>query len=210
MKFRIAENKTPLPNAAWFPILNLAYAVAFANRKPSYVPRTINVRLRPILITWYGRYDDDGVMLGFSKNVMASRAVNTHIGTTPCLSFSEMVAGVAAWMFAGCMGHGQNRNMLASVTREAIMTARAKPDLEAKMEEAIKTALEKPNLAFARQVLRNMEHSSLDYKLAQIAKKEKAWQRKLKLAQTKLAKLARSRSALIAADKRKQKVESPA
>jgi hypothetical protein len=99
---------------------------------------------------------------------------------------------------------GDSRRTRA-ISRDAILAAQEQAQA---LDERVATAKaqeeSKAGQAFARVVLRNMEHNSLEFRLKLLDGQEKVWQRKLKLATTKLQGLKRRRSALIAADKRKR------
>ena len=193
MKCNIVKNGTETNDAALRVLLAIAWTAAYGDRgtrpvnfKVGYA-RCSNWRCR------WKNWENTATLLTHRKH---PRGV---LGGVPCHNFNELFAGMAAWSIAGIL---RTRDTAAAAS-EAIYTVRERgQDIVEAMDAAMRRGEEREKAAFAREIMRNMERDSLEYKLKQIEAQEKIWLRKSRLAETKLKKLRRRRSALVAADKR--------
>lgn len=206
-RFSIAVNKTEVPTAVYNVLLNFALKVVYRDapnhrRGPTY-RITVNRCTRTLFMGRFAGFaGSKAFRLGF-KEPSRCKSYASHLGETPFGTFNEMVVGIAAWMFAQDM-LGDSRRTRA-ISHDAIVEAQQHAEaLAAEVAEAEAREKSKEGQKFARVIFGNMERQSLEYRLKQLDNQEKVWQRKFKLATTKLKGLRRRRSALIAADKRKK------
>jgi len=197
-------NESKRPTDELMPLLRVAYASAKDEfHRPCNKLQPIRLKIgRTRRRMWFCRSSYDNGTICFSDPGRFDHQ-QTAIGNQPCDGINEVIVGVAAWVFSVAKGGGL---VAQACTRDAVQHYRAhKAEIDGQIAAVVQWKKDREGEAFAREVFVCLKQSKLDYRLAQIEKKEKVWQRKLKLATTKLKSLRRSRSALIAADKRKQR-----
>ena len=206
MKHVKITNESSRPTDEIMPLLRVAYASAKDEfKRPCSRVQPIRLKIgRTRTRMWYCKTNYDSGTICFSNPGRYDRQ-QTEVGNQPCDGINEVIVGVAAWVFAAVKGGSL---VAQACTRDAVQHYRAhKAEIDAQVAAVVQRKKDREGEAFAKEVFEGLEQSKLDYKLSQIEKKEKVWQRKLNLATTKLKSLRRSRSALIAADKRKQRTQ---
>ena len=200
MKCNIISNETDRSNEALRVLLLIAWHAARGdsderpiNFKFAYTRRSL----------WRCRYSN----FGLPATILIRRGdVHGNIAGIECRNFNEVFVGLTAWTIAN-LHKTRDVHLAAS---EAIYAAKDKgADLEQAMAAADGRKEERQRQAFAREVMRNMQKNSLEFKLKRIEAQEKIWLRKTRLAATKLKGLRRRRASLIAADKRKNEAFEP-
>lgn len=197
-------NKSQLPLNEVMPIFRAAYQVVKPEIKlpqDRVVLLTLeHTRRRTWMCRWNRGATQSTARMLFAKP--GKKFSNTSIGPLELKSMTEVMLAVSAWTFAAVLARPA---LGCSCARDALHDYRSNPGLlDGAISSARQLKIERDSDAFASAVFQGMKNSSLDHKLSQIEKKEKAWLRKLRLAETKLKSLRRSRSALLAADKRKR------
>lgn len=206
MKHVKITNESSRPTDELMPLLRVAYASAKDEfHRPCDRLHPIKLKIgRTRTRMWCCRSNYDSGTICFSNPGRFDRD-QTAVGNQHCDGINEVIIGVAAWVFSVAKGGGL---VAQACTRDAVLHYRAhKAEIDGQIAAVIQWKKDREGEAFAREVFDGLEQSKLEYKLAQIEKKEKVWLRKHKLATTKLKSLRRSRSALIAADKRKQRTQ---
>ena len=147
------------------------------------VPKKLNVKW-PVMET-YGRFKD---MPEFEIR-----------------DWREQIISIAAHEFAHLTGYhgGKESEHWCELTAWDAVDAYRKSDLSARIDAALQNVDKKAEERKAREQAKRAEKNSAQFKLAKIEAQEKVWKRKLALALTKLKKLRRSRSLIVAAHKRK-------
>ena len=203
MKHVKIVNKSRWQTDEIMPLLNVAFASARTEFKR---PCT---RLQPFRLTigrtrsrtWHCKSNCDSATICFADP--GKGRIQTAIGNQPCTSMSEVIIGVAAWVFASGKGAGL---VAQACTRDAVLTYRERAtEVEAKINAVIQRKKDKVGAAFAQEVFDGIEQSTLDFKMAKLNEMEQIWLRKLKLATTKIKSLRRRKAALRAAETRKQR-----
>lgn len=205
MKHLSITNKSGYPMDEIMPIMRAAYRsvkpeITVLPAKP--LPVTLeHTRSRTWMCRWGHSRGQNTARILFAKPGHKFR--DTAIGPIELRSMTEVMLAVSAWTFAAILCRPA---LGESCAKDALQAYRANPtEIDGAIAGAVQAKKDKASEEFSSMVFDGIEKSSLDYKLSQIEKKEKAWQRKLKLATTKLKTLRRRRSALLAADKRKQR-----
>lgn len=202
MKHVTITNESRYPTDEVLPLIRVAWQSA----KPEF-KRTIGAH-NPIKLTlkqcrrrlWHCRIGYDSARMAFAAPGTKAD-YETAVGTTPVKGMNEVIVGVAAWCLVAA---GGNSLVAQSVTRDAVAYYRGhKNDIDAQIAAAVQRRQSKVEGEFARQVFTEFEQSTFDYKMAKLVASEKAWERKLKLATTKLKTLRRRKTALRAAQTRK-------
>lgn len=205
MKHVVITNLSSRPLDEVMPILQAAYrAVKPEIRRPPVRPLPITLqdtRRRTWMIKWKLNVGQNSARLLFSKPGRPFH--ETAIDGIELHSMTEVILAVAACAFAAILVKPELGRSCAWC---ALREYRADPSvLDRLVERAVQAKVDRADAKFAQEVFDEMEQSSLEYKLTQIAAKEKVWLRKFRLADTKLKSLRRSRASLLAAAKRKQR-----
>lgn len=201
-------NRSQFPTDELMPLLRVAYAavkpeINFPPKKP-YRVCVGHTRSRQWMMAWRRRRDCsyDAELMFAKPNRLFSE---TAIQSISLRNRNEMVIAVSAWAFAALMAREE---VCRSCAADAIMAYRSdQAAVDGAIARVVQRKQEAQGAEFASMVFSEVAKNSLEHKLAALDKKEKVWLRKFKLAQTKLKSLRRSRSALIAADKRKQRTK---
>jgi len=127
-------------------------------------------------------------------------------------SWREMIIRIAAHEFAHLTGHdgvkaGEEKAELTAwdaVEKYRQMQA----EIDGEIDRRCACVDKKRECADARERAKFEEKNSTQFKLDKLAKAEAIWTRKLRLASTKLSKIRRSRSCILAAQRRRQAVAS--
>lgn len=201
----INESSYPLDEV--MPIMRAAYRTVKPEIKiPPARPLPVTLehtRTRTWMCKWKRNAGQNTARLLFAKP--GNKDIDTGIGCIELRSMTEVMLAVSAWTFAAILCRPALGEPCA---RESLRAYRNDPsEVDGAIASAVQAKQDKVGEAFAKEVFEGFEQSKLDYRLAQIATKEKVWLRKQKLATTKLKSLRRRRSALIAADKRKQRTQ---
>lgn len=181
--------------------------VAWASAKPEFKRPAFLCGLRLRINStrtraWCCRTHQGHATLSFAAPGRFDNVV-TQVGTTPVHGMSEVIVAVAAWVFVAANGGGR---FSQSVSRDAVHTYRQhKVEVDAKIAAVIQRKKDKIGESFAQEVFDGFEQSKLSYKLNKLEEKEQVWQRKLKLATTKIKSLRRRKAALQAAETRRQR-----
>lgn len=204
MKHLKVTNESSRDLAEVMPLLRVAYdSVKPEITTPPVRPLPVTLgdtRKRTWMCRWKRNAGQNTATLNFSKPCRNFH--NTAIGPVALTSMNEVIVAVAAWTFASIL---VKPALGEACARDAVQTYRQnRAVVDGQIAAVAQAKKDKEGDAFAAMVFDGLEKSTLAYKLSQIEKKEKVWLRKFRLAETKLKALRRSRSALIAADKRKQ------
>lgn len=204
MKHVTIINKSQFPLDEIMPILRAAYrSVKPEITRPPVRPLPVTLehtRKRTWMCKWNRNAGQNTARLLFSKPGRTFH--ETAVGDLPLHSMTEVILAVSAWTFASILAKPALGRSCASA---ALQEYRNNPAaLDGVVSAAAQLKKDREGDAFASMIFKQMEESTLDHKLAEIAKKEKVWLRKARLAETKLKSLRRRRSALLAADKRKR------
>lgn len=200
MNCKIIANKMSHSSEALTVLLRIAWRAAHGDDAKTF---PLHFKLGPSRAAWHLRWKnfESTVVLLVKESIISG-----HIAGINCTNFNEVFAALAAWGIAGRL---RTRDVHKAATK-AIYEVRERGDeLIQALAAADQRRETRENRAFAKKVLVSMERESSEYKLRRIEIQEKAWNRKLKLAQTKLTRLRRRRAALLAAAKRRNQVNEP-
>jgi hypothetical protein len=207
MKHVTIINKSRWPTDELMPLLRVAWAAASPEfRRPCDERHGLLLTIsRTRRRAWCCRILHDSATMAFD-DPGARDGHGSAIGSMEVQGMNEIVVALSAW----CMVAAKGGSAVAqAVSREAVQSYRAsKAQVDAQVAAAAQAKVDREGAKFARAVFKDMERSSLEYRLAQIDKRAKTWERTIKLATTKLKTLRRRRAALIAADTRKRNAKA--
>lgn len=198
--FTVVENKTSWPTDELTPLLNLAWDTVA--KGPI---RAIRSKIRIAHTrrsTYHTSFLEDGVIRIAVRPPGQTAAVNVG-RTVRCADTNELLVYLFAWTFAGVLSP---RQYIAARASEALTEYRKRAAQIVERQVAIVAMREQRDGAkLAKAVFDEMRLNSYDYKLSRLEAMEANWKRKAKLAATKLRTLRRRKSALQAAQTRKQR-----
>ena len=199
----INESSYPLDEV--MPIMRAAYQVVKPeiNTPPARpLPVTLeHTRSRTWMCKWNRNAGGNTARLLFAKP--GNKSIDTGIGGIELCSMTEVMLAVSAWTFAAVLCRPA---LGAHCAREALRVYRCNPaEIDGAIASAVQAKKDKASEAFAKKVFDGFEQSRLEYKLGKLEQKEQVWQRKLKLATTKIKSLRRKKAALRAAETRRQR-----
>jgi hypothetical protein len=196
-------NKSLWRTEELMPLLQVAWAAA----KPEFkfgenAPISLTIK-RTRTRSWCCRYTPYHIIIGIADPGKRDENHVSSIGMCKVRGMNEIIVGVAAWCFAAANGAGK---CALAVTRDAVSEYRdAQEDVDAKVAAAAQKRIDDEAEAFSEKVFQDYKKTTLAYKLSKVDTLMARWNRKIKLAETRLKTLRRRRAALIAAETRRKK-----
>ena len=219
--YKIVKNTSKWPLEVLVPLLDLAWDVAWRGKDPRKIhPRwqahwsqeaverscVYAVAIRHNSRTARGRAWASRCLLslGYGDRIWPMRLNYSRYKDMPeyeAANWHEMIVHIAAHEFAHLTGHGgkkKGEEMCELTAWDAIDTYRKRqPEIDGKIEAALQNTRQRAQAALQRVTDKKAERASPEYKLAVLARKEKVWLRKLRLALSKMKGIKRSRAAII-------------
>lgn len=198
-------NDSKYPTDELMPLLRLAWNTAAAEM-PVKPTQTYPLRIGTTRTgTWHYRWTStnfggtSAVICVLKPGIKGRFPV--WFNTIQLNDVNEVIVALAAWTFI-CLF--RKARLAHTMARTAVEEYR-KQNVAAKVEAVRQRKQKKADMAFGKMILDDMESQTLEFKLKKIERSRKTWERKLKLATTKLRTLRRREAALKAADARRQR-----
>jgi hypothetical protein len=219
--YKIVKNTSKWPLEVLVPLIDLAWDMAWKDRDPlghhpRYSPHSslefvernciYNVTITHCSCTYRGRAWRSRCLLriGHGNHTWPVKLNYWRYKDMPdyeARSWREVFVHLAAHEFAHLTGYSGKRGgeeMCELTAWDAIDAYRKRqPEIDAKIDTALKRAQERTVIALQRIEERQTERNTPEYKLAVLDRKEKVWLRKLRLALSKMKSIKRSRAAII-------------